>query len=42
MIQNVILKDTFNILGTTITDLVIELKMKISRKEYLESEKENY
>ena len=38
LIQNVILKDLINILGTTITDLDIELKMKISRIKYLESE----
>ena len=32
----VILKELINILGTTITDLDIELKMKISSIEYLE------
>ena len=32
LIQNVILKDLINIMGTTITDLEIESKMKISRK----------
>ena len=37
LIQNVILKKLFNIMGGIITDLVIELKMKISRKKYLES-----
>ena len=37
LIQNVILKELINIMGTTITDLDIELKMKISRIEYLES-----
>ena len=37
LIQNVILKELRNILGTTITALDIELKMKISRIEYLES-----
>ena len=36
-IQNVILKELMNIMGTTITDLNIELKMKIIRMEYLES-----
>ena len=36
LIQNVILKELINIMGTTITDLDIELKMKISRIEYLE------
>ena len=38
LIQNVILKELINILGTTITDLDIELKMKISRIKYLEKE----
>ena len=37
LIQNVILKEVINIMGTTITDLDIELKMKISRIKYLES-----
>ena len=37
LIQNVVLKELINIMGTTITDLDIELKMKISRIEYLES-----
>ena len=37
MIQNGILKELINILGTTKTDLDIELKMKISRIKYLES-----
>ena len=37
LIQIVILKELFNIMGTTITDLDIELKMKISRINYLES-----
>ena len=36
LIQNVILKELINIMGMTITDLDIELKMKISRIEYLE------
>ena len=39
LIQNVILKELFNIMGGTITDLDIELKMKISRIEYLENKK---
>ena len=39
LIQNVILKKLINIMGTTITDSDIELKMKISRIEYLESNK---
>ena len=34
LIQNVFLKELINIMGTTITDLDIELKMKISRIEY--------
>ena len=37
LIQNVIVKELINIMGTTITDLDIELKMKISRINYLES-----
>ena len=37
LIQNIILKELINIMGTTITDLDIELKMKISRIEYLEN-----
>ena len=37
LIQNVILKELINIMGTTVTDLDTELKMKISRIEYLES-----
>ena len=37
LIQNVILKELIKIMGTTITDLDIELKMKISRIKYLES-----
>ena len=39
LIQNVILKELINIMGTTITDLDIELKMKISRRNYLENKK---
>ena len=37
LIQNVILKELVNIMGTTKTDLDVELKMKITRIEYLES-----
>ena len=37
LIQNIILKELINIMGTTITDLDIELKMKISRIIYLEN-----
>ena len=37
LIQNVILKELINKMGTTIRDLDIELKMKISRIEHLES-----
>ena len=37
LMQNVILKELINIMGTTITDLYIELKMKNSRIELLES-----
>ena len=36
-IQNIILKELINIMATTITDIDIELKMKISRIKYLES-----
>ena len=35
-IQNVTLKELINIMGTTVTGLDIELKMKISRIKYLE------
>jgi len=37
LVQNVIFKELINIMGTTITDLDIELEMKISRIKYLES-----
>ena len=37
LIQDVILKELLNIMGTTITDLETELKMKISGFEYLDS-----
>ena len=37
LIQNVIPKELINKMGTTITDSDIELKMKISRKKYLEN-----
>ena len=37
LIQNVILKEMINIMGSTITDLDIELNLKISRNKYLES-----
>ena len=36
LIQSVILKELINKMGTTITDLDIELKLKISRIKYLE------
>ena len=36
LIQNVIPKELINTMSTTITDLDIELKMKISRIEYIE------
>ena len=39
LLQNVILRELINMLGTVITDLDIELKMKISRIEYLENKK---
>ena len=37
LIQNFVLKELINIMGTTITDIDIELKMKIYRIEYLEN-----
>ena len=37
LIQNVILKELINLMGVTIVDIDIELKMKINRKKYLES-----
>ena len=37
LIQNVILKELINKMGTTITDLDLELKTKTSGIEYLES-----
>ena len=39
LIRKVFYKELINIMGTTLSDLDIELKMKISRKEYLESKK---
>ena len=35
--QNVILSEMINIMGTTITDIDIELKMETGRTKYLES-----
>ena len=37
LIENVILKELINIMGTVITDLDVELEKNISRREYLES-----
>ena len=37
LIRNFILKELINVMGTTITDLDIELKLKISRREYLQN-----
>ena len=37
LIQNVILNELINLLGTTNIDIDIELKMKISRIKYLEN-----
>ena len=37
LIQNIILKELINIMSIMISDLNIELKMKISRIKYLES-----
>ena len=36
-IQNMILKELIKIMGTTITDMLIELKVKVSRVNFLES-----
>ena len=37
LIQNIILKELINIMSKMISDLDMELKMKISRIKYLES-----
>ena len=37
LIQNFILEEIINLMGITIVDIHIELKMKISRIEFLES-----
>ena len=39
LIQNIILKELINIMSIMISDLDMELKMKISRVEYLENKK---
>ena len=39
LIQNIILKELINIMSIMISDLDIELKMKISRIKYLENKK---
>ena len=39
LIQNIILKERINIMSIMISDLDIELKMKISRIKYLENKK---
>ena len=36
LIQIIILKELINIMGTTIADIDIEVKMKINRMDYLE------
>ena len=41
LIQNVILKELINLIGATIVDIDINIKMKISGLEYLESKKLN-
>ena len=38
-IQNIILKEIINIMSIMITDLDMELKMKIGRIKYLENKK---
>ena len=40
LIRNIILKELINVMGTTITEVDRELKLKISRIEYLESIKQ--
>ena len=42
LIQNVIPKEFINIMGTTITDMDIKLKNKISRIKILKSKKKYY
>ena len=42
LIQNVILKELINIMGTTITDMDLELKMKVIRVKYLEGLVKNF
>ena len=37
LIQNIILKEILNLMGSTLVDIDIELKMKISRMKKLES-----
>ena len=39
LIQNIILKELINIMSIMISDLDMELKLKISRIEYLENKK---
>ena len=39
LIQNIILKELINIMSIMISDLDMDLKMKISRIEYLENKK---
>ena len=39
LLQNVTLRELINMLGTVITDLDLELKMKNNRIQYLESKK---
>ena len=40
-IQNIILEELINLMATLITDLDMELKMKISRIKYLENKNSN-
>ena len=39
LIQNIILKELIIIMSTIVSDLDMELKMKVSRVEYLENKK---
>ena len=42
LVQNFVLLELINILGTTKTDLDIDLKLKISKINYLESKNSYY
>ena len=42
LIQNVLLNELINITGMTIADMDIELKIRVSRIKYLESENSQF